>query len=118
MTKLAIFLILSLGLTVVSKIQAQAKEEIYYFTSMGECAKFGDVESFVQKQHGEKPFTESKIILRAAKNGRLYEGNLVTYVNPDTKSFSLVVQFEEDGYSCIIGAGSDFGPAFTKGIKL
>lgn len=117
MTKLAIFLILSLGLAVVGRIEAQSREEVFIFQTISECARFGIPEAFVQKEYGEKPFTQAKIILRA-KNTRLYEANLVTFVNPETKTHSLIVQFIEDGYSCVLGSGTDLGPAFEIGKSL
>lgn len=116
MTKLAIFLILSLGLTVVGRIQAQAKNEVYIFTSMSECAVAGVPEAYVQSEFKERPFTQSSIVLQSAKNGRLYQGKLVTFVNPQTRTYTLIVQFE-DGYSCILGTGGDFEPA-NQGTNL
>lgn len=116
MTKLALFLILSLGLTVVGRLQAQ--DETYIFSNASECARTELVDEIVQKGYEEQPLSQSKILLKSAKNGRLYEGILVIYMNLKTREHTLVVHFPE-GVSCILGTGTDFAPAMSKsGISL
>ena len=111
MTKLAFFLILSLGLAVVGKIQAQ--DEVYVFSNASECARSKLVDEVVQKGYEEQPLSRSKILLKSAKNGRLYEGILVIYMNLKTRDHTLVVHFN-DGFSCVLGTGTDFAPANVK----
>jgi hypothetical protein len=113
MSKLAIFLILVLGLTLAVSL-TQAKEDQFALSTDIECKKIGFIESYVQETYGEIPFIESKIFLQASKNGRLYEGNLVTYTNPKTRTYTLVVQFAADRMSCVLGIGTDLAPARTR----
>lgn len=103
-----------LGLTLtVSVAQAQNKNDTLVFSSASECKPTGIIEKYVGKEHGEQPFSKSKIILQSSKTTRLFEGDLVIYVNPGSKTYTLVVQFD-DKMSCILGAGGDFAPAFTQ----
>jgi hypothetical protein len=103
-----------LGLTLITSVaQAQNKDDTLVFSNASECKPTGIIEKIVGTEYGEKPFSKSKIILQSSKNARLFEGNLVLYVNPESKTYTLVVQFD-DKVSCILGAGSDFAPAFTQ----
>ena len=111
MNKLAFFLILSLGLAAVGKIQAQ--DDVYVFSNASECARSELVDEIVQRGYEEQPLSQSKILLKSAKNGRLYEGILVIYMNLETRDHTLVVHFK-DGYSCVLGTGTDFAPANAK----
>jgi hypothetical protein len=108
-----------LGLTLTFGLaQAQNQNNTQTFSNVSECAPLGVVESTIQEEHGETPFSKSSIFLQSSKTARLYEGNLVIYVNPKTKTYTLVAQFD-DKISCILGAGTDFVPAFGKSkIKL
>ena len=103
-----------LGLTLnISVAQAQNKDDTLVFSSTSECKPTGVIEKYVGKEHGEQPFSKSKIILQSSKTARLFEGNLVIYVNPRSKTYTLVVQFD-DKMSCVLGAGENFVPAFMQ----
>jgi hypothetical protein len=103
-----------LGLTLtLGSVQAQNKNDIQVFSNAVECETTGVVERIVQQEHGEHPFSTSKIILQSSKTARLYEGNLVIYINPKTKTYTLVVQFDGN-ISCVLGSGIDFAPATAK----
>lgn len=111
MTKLAMFLLISLGLTVVGRLEAQ--NETFVFSNASECARSELVEAIVLEEYKELPLSQSKILLKSAKNGRLYEGILVIYMNPKTTDHTLIVHFKE-GYSCVLGTGTDLAPAGSK----
>lgn len=103
-----------LGLTlIVSVAQAQSKNDTLVFSNASECKPTGVIEKYVGNEYGELPFSKSKIILQSSKTTRLFEGDLVIYVNPGSKTYTLVVQFD-DKVSCVLGAGGDFAPAFTQ----
>jgi hypothetical protein len=103
-----------LGLTlIISVAQAQSKNDTLVFSNASECKPTGVIEEYVGKEYGEMPFSKSKIILQSSKTTRLFEGDLVIYVNPRSKTYTLVVQFD-DKVSCVLGAGSDFAPAITQ----
>lgn len=103
-----------LGLTLaLGSAQAQNSNDRMIFSSDSECRSIGVIETVIQDQYGEQPFSKSEIILQASKNTRLHEGNLVIYINPNTRTYTLVVQFE-DSISCVLGIGIGFVPAFEK----
>jgi hypothetical protein len=104
-----------IGLTVLIGV-AWAKDNALMFSSTNECAEIGIPETIVEKEYKEIPLSESKIVLQASKNGRLYEGNLVIYVNPTTRTYSLIVQFDNE-ISCVLGTGSNFAPATSSKMK-
>jgi hypothetical protein len=112
MLKLATTL-LGLTLTLGSVQANQTRNNVQVFSNASECTPTGIIEQVVQKEHGEQPFSKSKILLQSSKTARLYEGNLVIYVNSKTKTYTLVVQFD-DNVSCILGAGGNFAPAFMQ----
>lgn len=112
MLKLATTL-LGLTLTLGSVQANQIKNDVQVFSNASECTSTGIIEQFVQQEHGEQPFSKSKILLQSSKTARLYEGNLVIYVSPKTKTYTLVVQFD-DNLSCILGSGIDFAPAIAR----
>jgi hypothetical protein len=101
--------LLGLTLTTLGPAQAQQQERLVFQNSM-ECLETEFLENYVRNEFAEIPFTESKIFLQSSKNGRLYEGTLVLYINPETKTYSLIVGFD-DGISCMLGSGVDFAPA-------
>lgn len=103
-----------LGLTLaLGTAQAQDQTDVQVFSNASQCTAIGVIERVVQQEHGEIPFSKSTILLQSSKTARLFEGNLVIYINPKTKTYTLVVQFENK-VSCILGAGTDFQPAFEK----
>jgi len=102
--------LLGLTLTTLGLAQAQQQNEKLAFPTSLECRESGVLENYVKNEFAEIPFTESKVFLQSSKNGRLFEGNLVLYINPETKTYSLIVGFE-DGVSCMLGSGVDFAPA-------
>ena len=47
----------------------------------------------------------------------LQPGPLTLFVNPSTKTWTMVVKFKPSGYPemwCVVGAGTEFGPAIQK----
>jgi hypothetical protein len=101
-----------LGLTLtLGSAQAQNQNQKLTFSSTMECNVTGVLEKYINEEFGERSFSESKIFLQATKNSRLYEGKLVVYINPETKTYSLMVEFEDDKISCMLGSGVDFAPA-------
>lgn len=106
MLKLAITL---LGLTLtLGSAQAQSNPDTLVFPLKTECAPVAEVNEFLE-EYGELPFSVSESVVNST-NGEYYEGYLVIYVNPKTRSTTTVIQFPQDGMACIISMGSNFGP--------
>ena len=59
----------------------------------------------------EKPFSKKDAVV-SASDGNALKGVLVIYVNPETKSNTVVMHFPEDGVSCVLAIGENFAPAF------
>lgn len=98
-----------LGLTLTLGLaQAQSNPDTLYFPLRTECAPESEIKEFL-KEYNELPFSVSESVVNST-NGEYYEGYLVTYVNPKTRSTTTVLQFPQDGMACIVSMGSNFGP--------
>ena len=87
-------------------------EEMFRLPSLIDC---GSVESIstMLREYGEQPVVNgTTFVLRP--DGVMQPGPFTLFVNPSTKTWSMVVQFEPAGFGviwCITAAGANFGPA-------
>ena len=110
MTKLAI---LALGLALAyTPVQAQeSKPQVLALAH--ECASIDKVLPFLQEEYGERPFALGSAFVSLV-DGREAEGVLLLTVNPETKTYTVNVVFEEDGMMCLLTTGDEFQPADLK----
>lgn len=101
MKKLALMLCL-LGSTGLAHAEAK------YLQSESLCGPTDKIQEFLT-QTKEMPFAGGSGGIQLSKD-RVAEGEWQIHVNPQTKTFSIVINFEQDGYGCLIGAGLDFHP--------
>lgn len=100
-----------LFLLVVINIQPSMAEE-RRFLSVLECdADAGKILDLLDKEYKELPLAEASGFVRSANSGQYYTTYNILYVNPETKSWTLVSIFDDDGTGCIIQSGKDFRPA-------
>ena len=87
---------------------AMAEAEVIHFESI--CADLETLENTVTK-FGEKPFITA-VGHRQIDNKKVYHP-VVFFMNPETKSWSIVEKLNEDTY-CMIALGSKMQPYFEK----
>ena len=107
MTKLAI---LALGLALAyTPVQAQQSEP-QVLTLEHACGPVDRVLPYLRDKYGEQPFALGSAMVELPGDG-LAEGVLLITVNPETKSYTINVVFEEDNIVCMLTSGQDFSPA-------
>jgi len=102
MRKLAYTLLFYLGLTGF----AHAEAKLLQIESM--CGPISVTQEFLDSQQ-ELPFAGGLGAVRMSAD-EYAEGDWKIHVNPQTKSFSLMLVFLEDDIACLIGAGTGFMP--------
>ena len=105
MKKLALLIAFFFGLT-TSTI---AQESELLLPIFGNCSDTGYAESYVDKEHNEIAFATGNMVVRIRDN-RIAEGVGTIYLHPQKKTFTLILNFPEDGKSCILLMGDDFAP--------
>jgi len=82
------------------------------FLSVLDCdSDAGVVLNLLDEKYKEIPFAEATGIVRNGQTGRFYTSYVILYVNPETKTWTLVSIFDDDGTGCIVQSGKDFRPA-------
>mgnify|MGYP000739295799 FL=1 len=110
MLKLATTLLgLTLALGSAQAQEKQEQEQVIQLPVGSICDSTADFENFID-EYSEKPFASSNGIVRGI-NGKLYQGKLLVYVNPETYSTTVAIHFPEDDVTCVLAMGDDFGPA-------
>lgn len=82
---------------------------------MVDCSEPAMVDAFLSR-YGEIQVAQAKSFIQTP-DGTLLEGDLAFYANPETYSYSVVVQFDEIGLWCIVNTGTEFKPV-TQGDVL
>lgn len=68
----------------------------------------------VQDRYGEKPFAMGLGNVLEATTMQVVTGNMLMFVNPDTRTYTLLLIFGDDT-ACAMVSGEDFKPAFQTG---
>lgn len=82
-----------------------------------DCNKISEVRSYLKNQYGEIAFTSAPGIFKRF-DGELSEGLFRTYLNPETFTFTLTVEFIEEDIACVIAMGDEFAPVIHEGTNL
>jgi hypothetical protein len=107
MKKLALTICVLLGLAGVAQAQKQ-QEEILIMPVSALCTSTKNIDRNLKKEYNEIPFAEGI--------GAVYNSNVQDYVatrtriflDPNTFSFSIVIDLPEDNMSCIMITGDEF----------
>lgn len=100
--KIATSLALTVGLSLPS-----IASETRTVNSQLVCAEWGTIDATLT-EHGEIPFARMSADRHIGRSG-VIQNIVVIFVNPKTKTFTVVEQFKEDLY-CVLSIGSEFGP--------
>jgi hypothetical protein len=98
----------------VTPVQAQDNLRMIIET---ECSTITSLRSYLQNEHGEIAFTSAPGVFKRW-DGELSVGLFRTYLNPETFTFTLTVEFIEDNVACIIAMGDEFAPVIQDGTAL
>ena len=80
------------------------------------CYTQEQLNDLIVKSYGELPFAFGDGIIERPDKPEFLMVPLEIYVNPETRSYSIVVVMAE-GVGCIIGSGRNFSPA-SMGSKI
>ena len=105
MKKLALIVAFFFGLT--TSVFAQERELL--LPVFGNCSDTGNAEQYVNDEHSEIAFATGSMVVRIQDN-RIAEGVGTIYLHPQKKTFTLILNFPEDGKSCILLMGDEFAP--------
>lgn len=103
----------SLALTVSLSLPSIASETRSLNTQIV-CAAWDVIDASLN-EHGEMPFARMSADRHIARSGTV-QNIVVIFVNPKTKTFTVVEQFKEDLY-CVLSIGSEFGPVLEQDEK-
>lgn len=82
-----------------------------------ECSSIDELRSYLAEEHNELAFTSAPGLFRRA-DGKFAAGLFRTYLNPETFSYTLTVEFTDIDFACIIAMGEQFAPVIHDGIPL
>jgi hypothetical protein len=108
MTKLAILI---LGLT-LAFAPARASE-IKTLALAHDCGPISVVMPVLRDKYGEQPFALGTAYV-TLPDDRTLEGVLLLSVNPQSRSYTVNIVFEEDEMMCMLTSGEEFSPADLK----
>lgn len=112
--KLAVML---LGLVIsVTGVQAQDNQS-FVMDMVTDCQSISDLRSYLETEHGEIAFTSAPGVFRRY-DGEFSAGLFRTYLNPQTFTFTLTVEFLQDDIACVIAMGEEFAPVINDGQAL
>lgn len=69
----------------------------------------GKIMGMIQEQYQEQPFAQGSGLIQTLQ-GQLMQVNLYTFLNPQTRSFSMVAVETQTQIECLLFAGKDFAP--------
>lgn len=72
----------------------------------------GKIIQMVQDKYGEIPFATAKGIVQNI-TGRWQSGIIIQTVNPQARSFSIIIQDPQGGTECLLLAGNSFAPVLN-----
>jgi len=70
----------------------------------------GKIFAMVQDKYGEIPFSTGEVIMQNI-TGAWQQGRMYTFINPESKSFTMIVVDPISEVECLLVAGKNFAPA-------
>ena len=110
MTKLAI---LALGLALAYTPVHSKESDVKVLTLEHDCAPSDQVLSYLEEEFGEQPFALGSAMVKLPRGDEV-EGILLMSVNPDTRTYTINILFDEDDMMCMLTSGDKFQPASQK----
>lgn len=107
MTKLAI---LALGLAMAYTPAHSQESEPKKLYTVSSCATINIASNSLRERYGEQPFALGTAYAEVPEYGKI-KGVLIMTVNPDTRTYTINIVFEEADTVCMILSGDDFKPA-------
>ena len=104
--------ILGALLTFFAGFALASTAKMYFMKSVLECDSTENIIKMVTEEYGERPYF-SGIGYINAENAGLVKGLLIIATNIETGTFTVALTLD-DGTSCIIAAGDEFGPFETE----
>lgn len=90
-------------------------EDMFRLPSLIDCGPPDKIQKMVD-DYGEVEIAEGNTFI-IRPDLMIQPGPFTLYVNPNTKTWTMVVKFKPGGYPemwCIVGAGTEFGPSVQK----
>lgn len=88
------------------------------FASVASCFNYKKIEQILSEGYGEIPIGRGHGYLDNLKTNSPTEGDILFYINPVTKSFSVVIYFKEDDISCVLLTGEGLRPNTVSDVEL
>ena len=92
----------------IMPVLAQAQETMF-MAIMSDCAITRSVKQFIYQELQEIPFSGGWGILQRG-DGEFAEGIWKIYTSPDWTTFTIAIEFPDDGVMCLVGMGNDLEP--------
>lgn len=73
----------------------------------------GEIINMTQEEYGEIPFFQGQGVFQT-QNGQWNTAIILSTVNPDTRTYSIIMVDPISGAECILLVGSQFAPATTQ----
>lgn len=70
-----------------------------------------------EQQNGELPMVTGTADLTSLRSGQNVPARMEMFVNPETRSWSIIVFFDDAGLACVLTAGKDL-QAIVPGDKI
>lgn len=77
----------------------------------------GKILELVQEKYGETPLAVGQGVLQNI-TGKWQGAEVLMTVNPESKSYSIIIRDPVSGVECILLAGNNFKPAYAEGTPL
>ena len=104
----------SITAAVLSAMMASASPaqelEFKNLHTVSACASIDKASSSLDRVYGEQPFALGTAYAEVPEYGTI-EGVMMLTVNPDTRTYTVNMVFEQDNMVCMILSGDNFKPA-------
>lgn len=94
------------SLTATSAL-AQVESKVMFL--MSDCIDTRINNHFMYNELMEIPFAGGKGVMKR-EDGEFSEGVWKIYASPDTKNFTIIIEFPQENLSCLVGMGDDLAP--------
>ena len=98
---------------VTPEVQPETKSPLMKWPAVFDCGPTGYILGVVKGKYKEIEFILSNGFVQLP-DGRVLQAPTLIYLNPQTKTYSVVAHFQ-NGHSCIITSGKDLQPAPQNG---
>lgn len=96
------------GLAITSLANAQEQPNVIPFPSTMLCAEYSDGAG-LEREYGEIPFLEGDANVMAREPGKMYQGKIRIFLDPDDYSYTILFDLE-DQLSCMLTTGDRIRP--------